>query len=174
MQISRHLYEINTTPDIINVVNMSNIKVPGKFLFRIDTERIEAGGELSNTHLVHFVIGSLTVTPRYGSMLGGQRIHIGGPCILIDDYITIRYGENTETYDCVRENDFKVTCVTPMFYRTGDMKIELTIKHERGTSSKYVGVYSTSKAANEIKIVKHKDISSWHAKTKKKNNNKIK
>ncbi|XP_033733506.1 uncharacterized protein LOC117322677 [Pecten maximus] len=54
------------TPSIVNLARMSNVKTNGKFVFRIDTAKIENGG--CNTG------GALVVYPFHVTMYGSQEI----------------------------------------------------------------------------------------------------
>lgn len=46
--INYYVYNASQTPDIINITSMSNIGVPGIFVFRIDSSAVLEGGRNIN------------------------------------------------------------------------------------------------------------------------------
>ncbi|XP_069107045.1 protein mesh-like [Argopecten irradians] len=114
-------YAVNEsrTAAIINLPRLSNVHVDGKFVFRIDTETIEQGG--CNTG------GTLTISPRYSHMFGGERKVLAGPCIHATDTVTATFGSSGTPVHCSMDSMYSVACVTPTFYITGDVSVTLNV-----------------------------------------------
>lgn len=142
---------------------MSNINVPGKFAFRIDSAEIKNGGcnvngmstikkqklkrikhrlETKKTHQFLSWLGTLTIAPRYGPMLGGQYIVIGGPCLHSEDRVFIKYSPLVTSFLCQRLSYYSAVCITPMFNMTGDIKVNLTIKNSNEEMQHHQGIYT--------------------------------
>ncbi|XP_048752954.2 protein mesh-like isoform X2 [Ostrea edulis] len=151
----RVFYVVNAsrTPDIISVNHMSNIGIPGKFAFRIDAAEIDNGG--CNTW------GTLMISPRYGPMLGGQYVVIGGPCMNPDDSIQILYSPIERSFSCRRESNYSVVCITPMFNLTGDIKIVLIIRNVNGKTRRHSGVYTIVNPAISNNPVRRHEPEKW-------------
>ncbi|XP_078337855.1 protein mesh-like isoform X2 [Crassostrea virginica] len=129
-------YVVNAsrTPDIINITYMSNINIPGKFAFRIDSAQIGNGG-CSST-------GTLTIAPRYGPMLGGQYLVVGGPCINPNDDIQIKYSPMMTSFPCQHMSSYSAVCITPMFNTTGDIQVTLSIENSNAEVHHHRGIYT--------------------------------
>ncbi|XP_060071369.1 protein mesh-like [Ylistrum balloti] len=127
-----NFYALNEsrTPAIINVAHLSNVELDGKFVFRIDTAKIEEGG--CNTG------GTFVVYPFYVTMYGGQEITVSGPCFTVNDTVWITF-PNSDRQICVRKSDFSVRCLTPTFYVTGVINIDIHIITADGQDSYYMG-----------------------------------
>ncbi|XP_046850281.1 sushi domain-containing protein 2-like [Xenia sp. Carnegie-2017] len=98
---------------------LSNVGVPGTFMFRVDIAETTKGG--CNT------AGSLTLKPRRGLVLGGTFVEISGPCFnVISDNIVCRFDESILADGNVI-NRFKAYCVTPPLRRIGKMSLELSL-----------------------------------------------
>ncbi|XP_056008372.1 sushi domain-containing protein 2-like isoform X1 [Ostrea edulis] len=151
----RVFYVVNAsrTHDIIGVNHMSNIGIPGKFAFRIDAAEIDNGG--CNTW------GTLTISPRYGPMLGGQYLVIGGPCMNPDVIIQIQYSSIVTSFPCRRDSDFSAVCITPMFNLTGDITITLTIKEVNGNTRDHTGHYTIVNPAITNNPVRRHEPEKW-------------
>ncbi|XP_071153471.1 protein mesh-like [Mytilus edulis] len=102
--------EASRTTNIINVTQMSNIDVPGKFIFRVDSTSIKKGG--CN------VEGTLTITPREATMIGGTKLIISGPCLNLTEAISLLMSDGKDV-PCQKYNQFSVSCISPPVYRTG-------------------------------------------------------
>ncbi|VDI51850.1 Hypothetical predicted protein [Mytilus galloprovincialis] len=110
--------DASRTADIINVKTMSNIDVPGKFIFRVDSSSIKQGG--CNTN------GTITVTPREATMLGGTKLVISGPCFNITETVSLQMSDGIAV-SCTLRTDISVTCISPQVFRTGKEVILLNI-----------------------------------------------
>ncbi|XP_048768432.2 protein mesh-like [Ostrea edulis] len=140
------------TLEIIDVIKMSNIDIPGKFAFRIDASDITDGG--CNTE------GDLTVTPRYGPMLGGQYLVLGGPCIEATATVKVNFEGLTQKYTCERKTEFSVVCITPLFSNTGDVPIKVEIEH-RGITRTFGGLYTVLNPADSKHRVYRHESDEW-------------
>ncbi|XP_062583122.1 protein mesh-like [Saccostrea cucullata] len=148
-------YVVNAsrTPDIVNVNQMSNIGISGKFAFRIDAAEIGNGG--CNTQ------GSLQISPRYGPMLGGQYLVISGPCINPDDVIQIQYFPMLTLFQCKRESNYSAVCITPIFNMTGDITVKVIISDNYGNIQHHTGLYQIVNPAVFKNPVKRHQPQNW-------------
>lgn len=149
-------YAVNAsrTPAILGINHMSNINIPGKFAFRIDSAEISNGG--CNTH------GTLTIAPRYGPMLGGQYFVVGGPCMNSDDMVYIQYSPLVTSFPCQRLSNYSALCITPVFNTTGDIKINFTIKNSNGEMRNHQGIYTILNPALFNNPVKRHNPAEWY------------
>nr|XP_022323654.1 protein mesh-like [Crassostrea virginica] len=147
-------YTVNAsrTPDIVNVDEYSNVNIPGKFVFRIDASDISDGG--CNTK------GNLTISPRYGPMLGGQYVVISGPCIDNETEIKASFSGFPEQ-KCYRKSEFSVSCVTPIFNRTGDITVTIEIENNQGENSVFRGIYTILNPADSKHRVYRRNPEEW-------------
>jgi hypothetical protein len=88
--------------------------------------------------------GGLTVSPRFGPMLGGQYLVIGGPCVEATATIKIKFAGFTLKYTCEWRTEFSVICITPSFSYTGDVPIIVDIE-DQGNTAAYRGLYTICK-----------------------------
>ncbi|XP_063420882.1 sushi domain-containing protein 2-like [Mytilus trossulus] len=108
--LNYYAIDASRTSNIINVTQMSNIDFPGKLIFRVDSTSIKKGG--CN------VEGTLTITPREATMLGGTKLIISGPCLNLTKAISLLMSDGTDV-PCQKFNQFSVSCISPPVYRTG-------------------------------------------------------
>ncbi|XP_062583136.1 protein mesh-like [Saccostrea cucullata] len=103
------------TADIININKKSNVGIPGKFVFRIDSSEIGGGG--CNTK------GNVIITPRSGPMFGGQHLTFSGPCV--DQYTSfkVRFSGIKWVIKCEMTSQYSFVCITPMFDSDGDVPV---------------------------------------------------
>lgn len=94
------------TSSVRELVNISNVNVPGLFVFRIDTDTITLGGCGNSSNSVF--------RPRRGSQLGLTPITIQGPCFnnISEENVKCRFGQST-IVDAIIINEFQVICLTP-------------------------------------------------------------
>ncbi|OWF44878.1 Sushi, nidogen and EGF-like domain-containing protein 1 [Mizuhopecten yessoensis] len=121
------------TSAIVNLAHLSNVKNGGKFVFRIDTAKIEKGG--CNTG------GTLVVYPFQVTMFGSQEITVSGPCFTANDTVWITF-PNNDSQPCVRKSEFSARCRTPTFYVTGTIDMSMHITTADGHMSSYRGFCS--------------------------------
>ena len=87
------------------------------------------------------IVGNLTISPRYGPMLGGQYVVISGPCIDNETEIKASFSGFPEQ-KCYRKSEFSMSCVTPIFNRTGDITVTVEIENNQGENSVFRGIYT--------------------------------
>lgn len=88
------------------LVNISNVNVPGLFVFRIDSDTVSVGGCGNSS--------SLIFRPLRGSQLGSTAITIQGPCFANRTHgdIKCRFGQSM-IVDAIAINNFEAICLTP-------------------------------------------------------------
>eukprot|EP00105_Crassostrea_gigas_P046261 XP_019930409.1 PREDICTED: protein mesh [Crassostrea gigas] len=141
------------SPDIVNVDEDSNVDIPGKFAFRIDASDISDGG--CNTK------GRLTITPRYGPMLGGQYLVISGPCIEPGATIELTFLGLPDKKNCERKTEFSMACITPMFLYTGDAIVQVVIEDQQGDRKTFLGRYTIINPADSKHRAYRHSASDW-------------
>ena len=87
------------------------------------------------------IVGNLTISPRYGPMLGGQYLVIGGPCIDNKAEIKVTFSELPKQ-KCYRISEFSMSCVTPMFNYTGDITVTVEIENNQEEKRVFRGIYT--------------------------------
>ena len=94
------------TTGVRRLMNISNVNVPGLFVFRIDTDSITLGGCGNESQLIF--------RPRRGSQLGRTPITIQGPCFtnLTGEDVKCRFGES-DMVDAIIIDRFQAICLTP-------------------------------------------------------------
>ena len=73
--------------------------------------------------LILFIIGSLSLRPPYGNMLGGTSVVVSGPCFEESYEITCYFG--TAEVQGVYLNIRLAICVSPMLQVAGDVRFRL-------------------------------------------------
>ncbi|CAF1198199.1 unnamed protein product [Adineta steineri] len=113
-QINYYRLKRSLSPEIINIVNESNIGIPGQFIFHTTGNISDVQCETST---------GLQISPFRGSIYGGYEIRLHGICfnqshyeIHIDDHIVD---------DCRILNSLYIVCTMPMLMDSGKIKIEL-------------------------------------------------
>nr|XP_022323669.1 protein mesh-like isoform X1 [Crassostrea virginica] len=149
-------YYINAsrTPDIVNVDEYSNVNIPGKFVFRVDEHYISDGG--CNTK------GNLKISPKYGPMLGGQYVVISGPCIDKESEIQASFS-GFPKQKCYRKSEFSMSCVTPMFNRTGDITVTVEIGNNQEEKRVFRGIYIILNPADSEHRVYRRNSEEWYS-----------
>eukprot|EP00105_Crassostrea_gigas_P039526 XP_019923674.1 PREDICTED: uncharacterized protein K03H1.5 [Crassostrea gigas] len=116
---------VGLTPDVVNIDEMSNVGIPGVFIFGVDkTEVIQpCAVELRENQAIN---------PNSGPMLGGQQITISTPCIGPSATIMASFSGSSK-YVCERESLLSIVCITPAFNTTGEIIIDVEIKDQDQT-----------------------------------------
>lgn len=100
----------------------------------------------SNSMDIKFIIlsfiGRLTITPRYGPMLGGQYLVISGPCIEPGATIELTFVSLPDKKNCERKTEFSMACITPMFPYQGDVIVQVVIEDQQGAQKTFLGLYT--------------------------------
>ncbi|CAG2210018.1 unnamed protein product [Mytilus edulis] len=136
--LNYYAIEASRTSNIINVTQMSNIDFPGKFIFRVDSTLIKKGG--CN------VEGTLTITPREATMVGGTKLIISGPCFNLSKAINLWMSDGNSV-PCQKLNEFSVSCISPQVYRTGKENVVLRLTQANNNQ--------TLQFSGVLKIVNH-------------------
>ncbi|KAL9985251.1 hypothetical protein ACROYT_G007629 [Oculina patagonica] len=122
----------SATDQVIDIRTQSNVGKPGRWMFRIDSANIEAGG--CNTK------GSLVVSPRSGIMLGGDNLFIAGPCYTPSDRIICEFTGGKFSNGSYISN-IRASCTVPMLNMTGRLSIKMSVNG--GTSFDFQGIFTT-------------------------------
>ncbi|XP_061188743.1 mucin-4-like [Saccostrea echinata] len=146
-----YMLNASRTDDVVNVDEMSNVGLPGKFVFRVDASVITKGGCTTE--------GNLTITPRYGPLLGGQYLVLSGPCIEDTGNITATF-QGSRKYSCERQSKFSMVCITPIFNYTGDVIIRIEIE-DQGVKNLFRGLYTVVNPADSEHRVFRQNNSEW-------------
>ena len=88
---------------------------------------------MSHKTYIHSVTGELTLSPRYGSELGGTPIIVSGLKLTVDegDNVTCIF-DSIETQGLATKTG-QVLCVSPELTRTGRLTFELRVKGEQSS-----------------------------------------
>ncbi|XP_062583117.1 sushi, nidogen and EGF-like domain-containing protein 1 [Saccostrea cucullata] len=129
------------TADIVNIHKMSNVRIPGKFVFRIDSSEIGGGG--CNTE------GNVIITPSSGPMLGGQHLTFSGPCIEEYTSFKVKFSNTRYTLRCEKDSPYSFYCITPMFDSTGNIQVDIILADESKTKP-FIGNYTICKYLYQI------------------------
>ncbi|XP_062587995.1 LOW QUALITY PROTEIN: sushi domain-containing protein 2-like [Saccostrea cucullata] len=140
------------TKDIVNINKKSNVRIPGKFLFRIDSSEIGGGG--CNTK------GNVIITPRSGPMLGGQHLTFSGPCLEEYTSFKIKFSNTRYTLICEMDSPYSFYCITPRFNSTGDIQVDIILASENKTDM-FIGNYTVLNPAFSKVLVNRHNGSSW-------------
>ncbi|XP_062583115.1 protein mesh-like [Saccostrea cucullata] len=124
------------TPDIITINEKTNVNVPGKFVFRIDSSKVITGG--CNTK------GTMIISPRSGPLFGGQHLTLSGPCIDQYDVFKVRFSGIGKTLTCEKKNQYSFYCITPRFDNTGKITVQVSLHSKtKRMSDTYLNGYYT-------------------------------
>ncbi|XP_019636956.1 PREDICTED: sushi domain-containing protein 2-like [Branchiostoma belcheri] len=126
-------YSVNgsQTDAIVDVETTSNVNLPGRWIFRIDSY-IEEGGCNADA--------SIRLCPFFGTMLGGTKVGISGPCF--DEYMDIRckFGANDPVPGWV-ESDTTAACISPFLSNPG--RVPLMVSTDGGNTYDYWAMYTS-------------------------------
>ncbi|XP_070553577.1 sushi domain-containing protein 2-like [Ptychodera flava] len=145
-----HSVKGSRTGDIVNIHLWSNVNVTGRFTFRIDNTDIEDAG--CNTG------GSVVIHPLLGSMLGGDKVMIFGPCFNPSDTITCRFGDIE--VDGLYESPLKASCITPTLYETGRLEFRMTVSGLQ--SGDYMGIFTVVSFEYYTPSIIRQEAHRWH------------
>lgn len=112
------------TSNILSIQYDSNVKKPGRWIFRIDDD-LEEGG--CNTQ------GYVTINPYYVYFIGGEHVQVTGPCFNVEkDKATITFDSDINNkVECKIINSNNCVFKTPLFNKIGSISIELTINENQ-------------------------------------------
>ncbi|OQV22809.1 Ras-related protein Rab-11A [Hypsibius exemplaris] len=147
--VNFHEMEGSFTADFGNVVQRSNVNVPGQWIFRLDKQQIEdtscSQNDLSN------VVAS--IAPRYGSIFGGNEVVISGVCedpdLLSREVILCKFGRQVVTGE--RSHDSIVRCIAPPLAGKGPTMVLVSV--DGGLTYPHTVAYSYDTTAYDIHLV---------------------
>jgi hypothetical protein len=118
--IAYEMLPYSRTSNVHLLVNISNVNVPGLFVFRIDTDTIAVGGCGNNTDVLF--------RPRRGSQIGSTALTIQGPCFsnISDGNVKCRFGDSMIVSAIVISN-LQAICLSPSAPLPGSVNIYLSI-----------------------------------------------
>ncbi|CAG2215760.1 unnamed protein product [Mytilus edulis] len=146
------------TADIINIPQMSNVDIPGKYIFRVDSTTIEQGGCNVN--------GTLTITPREALMFGGTRLIISGPCFNMAKNIKLYMSDYNEV-SCNLLTDISISCISPMVTNIGKHRVSLHVQLSQ-TVTKFPGTLTIVNPAIAKQVLK-REPKQWKYNSQKEN-----
>ena len=85
-------------------------------------------------------IGSLTISPRSGIMLGGTNLKMSGPCFKQNDNIVVQFDGNVNI-NATFGTEIQSSVTVPVLNKTGRVPIKLSV--DGGNSFDYNGVYTS-------------------------------
>ena len=85
-------------------------------------------------------IGSLTISPRSGIMLGGTNLKMSGPCFKQNDNIVVQFDSNINI-NATFGTEIQTSVTVPVLNKTGRVPIKLSV--DGGNSFDYNGVYTS-------------------------------
>ncbi|CAF3739978.1 unnamed protein product [Rotaria sp. Silwood1] len=131
--IAFEMLPYSRTEDVIRLVHESNVNVPGLFVFRVDTDKIGAGGCGTNASVA-------TLRPRISSQLGFTALNIQGPCFDNGTKPKCRFDSSSQIVDGLIIDRFRVICLTPFASIYGPVLVSLSI--DDGNSYISAGIFT--------------------------------
>ena len=115
------------TKEIIKIGNNSNVDIPGKWIFKIDSEKVENDGCNND--------GQIVIKPNTVSYVGNEDIFIYGPCFNSSDTHRLYYDNKTQYVDCTFVDKSSIVCKTLTFEYIGiNNNIKLLINDNKNVS----------------------------------------
>ncbi|XP_059177943.1 sushi domain-containing protein 2-like [Physella acuta] len=147
-----NFYEIDgaNTEAVINLTETSNLGIPGKWIFRIDSSHIETGCSLSTS-------GEVYPQPAYSSMLGGVTIGISGPCLNSTSDIQGQLQQLGQDLCCYVEGE-QARCILPPVFDTGVLTILLNVD---GRGWNYSGKFEIKNVMDVPAEITRKNPEDW-------------
>lgn len=155
-----NFYEIEgaRTTSVINLTKTSNVCIPGRWIFRVDSPAITGNS------------GKLYTSPSSGSMLGGYDVAITGPCFeaatlpsssdagsSVQGFIE----ETNTTFPCTGGTGTglrTVQCVMPTVFAVGPVTVSVIVN---GQKLNYTGEFTLVNAAQLDADVKRHSPQNW-------------
>ncbi|PIK39480.1 putative sushi domain-containing protein 2-like [Apostichopus japonicus] len=117
--------------DVRDLMENSNIGIPGRWVFKVDGDMIEGFSCSSN--------GRVGLSPSSGVMLGGTIVSIIGPCFDMETSdVVCRFG--TQTVNGKVTSNSLAECVTPVCLRVGPIAVEISL--DGGVNFDFHGTFS--------------------------------
>ncbi|XP_046338970.2 sushi domain-containing protein 2-like isoform X2 [Haliotis rufescens] len=136
---------------VLNLTLTSNVNIPGKWVFRVDSATIL--GSCSDKGS-----GDVLVWPSSGLVLGGQIIYLSGPCFNEGSELLARFDDVNITFPCSYYTSARAQCITPTVFRTGPLTLSLNVDNGGWN---YTGTYTTMNIAQVEPKVKRVDPKKW-------------
>ncbi|XP_071814712.1 sushi domain-containing protein 2-like [Apostichopus japonicus] len=116
---------------VLDLMENSNIGIPGRWVFKVDGDMIEGFSCSSN--------GRVGLSPSSGVMLGGTIVSIIGPCFDMEtSNVVCRFG--TQTVNGTVTSDSLAECATPVCLRVGPIVVEISL--DGGVNFDFHGTFS--------------------------------
>ena len=125
----------SNTEDIVQLVNKSNVNIPGLFAYRVDTDKIDSGGCNVNVTTAVF-------RPRMSSQFGSTALHIQGPCFTNETKVKCQFDSPPQIVDGFVIDDFQAVCLTPFASVHGRVPVSVSIDNGRTYSEAGVFTYA--------------------------------
>ena len=138
------------TDDIIKLANESNVNVPGLFAFRIDADRINAGGCNETTSTVSF-------RPRIGSQLGSTPLSVYGPCFTNQTQVKCQFNSSSQVVDGIVIDEFRAICLTPFSSLHGSIPISVSVDNGQTYISAGTYTYAPLKLGSDEVTIETED-----------------
>ncbi|KAL5012552.1 hypothetical protein ScPMuIL_011103 [Solemya velum] len=138
------------TADVLNLTFTSNVDIPGKWVFRVDSAAIQdIDCELEDR---------LVILPRSSSMMGGEALRISGPCFKEDWEVIGRILETETEFLCAVMNFRTIECVLPPMFFVGEVTIQL---NPNGHGWNYSTVFTIVNLLSVENDVVRVDVPGW-------------
>ncbi|XP_078604865.1 sushi domain-containing protein 2-like [Branchiostoma floridae x Branchiostoma japonicum] len=121
------------TDDIVDIETTSNVGIPGRWVFRIDSAVIQDGGCHAD--------GAIAIFPFFGTMLGGTKVSVSGICF--DDpsaNIWCKFGDNDPVSGWI-DGNITAACISPFLSEPG--RIPLLLSMDGGNTYGRQTVYTS-------------------------------
>ncbi|XP_055334311.1 uncharacterized protein LOC129585591 [Paramacrobiotus metropolitanus] len=135
------------TANVGNIVTTSNTGVPGRWIFRVDGDTVTSidCGTASNSR-------TISISPKYGSVLGGNEIIVSGVCFdatTPTNQIVCKFGG--ESFPGQQHGPTSVRCVAPT---PGDIgAVTLSISVDNGATFPYASAYTFDSTTYSARLV---------------------
>ncbi|XP_078686455.1 protein mesh-like isoform X6 [Branchiostoma floridae x Branchiostoma belcheri] len=145
------------TENIVDIEETSNVNLPGRWVFRIDSAVIQEGGCHEG--------GAISIFPFFGTMLGGTKVLISGPCF--DDSsvnIWCKFGNKDPVSGWI-ESNITAACISPFLAVPG--RIPLLFSTDGGNTV-HDAVYTSvdpNRLVAELEVTENSDETitiDWH------------
>ncbi|XP_066293398.1 sushi domain-containing protein 2-like [Branchiostoma lanceolatum] len=147
------------TDAIVDIETTSNVNIPGRWVFRIDSAVIRDGGCHTD--------GTIAIFPFFGTMLGGTKISISGICFE-DASVNIRckFGDKDPVSGWI-DGNFTATCISP--FLAVPSRVTLLLSVDGGSTYDHQTVYTSvdpDRLVADLEITENSDETitiEWHA-----------
>ena len=138
------------TKDVVRLINESNINIPGLFVFRVDTDTIDAGGCTTNVSIVSF-------RPHTGSQLGSTALNIYGVCFTNETKVKCHFNTLLQTTDGFIIDKYRAICLTPFASVHGLRSVSVSIDDGKSFIPAGTFTYAPLKFGSDEVLVETED-----------------